>query len=143
MATALVVLAILVRAQSQAPHLTINGETLNLLPYNTNNIFQAEWHSNVVQQVQTTTAITQPYPPFSTIYFGSQYSLTTWAPGTPNLGIPPGSATGVFYLQDVNHSFETNAYLTVTSMGLSVVPGPVAGAGLPGLILASGGLLGW
>jgi hypothetical protein len=60
----------------------------------------------------------------------STYDNATFA----SLGVTPGTYEWTWGA-GVNQNFTLNAAVPV--------PGPIAGAGLPGLILAGAGLLGW
>jgi hypothetical protein len=70
---------------------------------------------------------------------GSFIGKTDVGPYYFDIHAGPGEAITQL-VENSNSSFETDNYSAIPA---SAVPGPIAGAGLPGLIFAGGGLLGW
>src|SRR6516225_585463 len=107
-------------------HVFTNGTMADLLvTRNANGLFSAYVNGNLAFSVMDTDGSTRFSGPGNIMYFFMDdfVSLTNY----PNL---PEAGTG----------FIDRIQVTTPA---AAVPGPIVGAGLPGLILAGGGLLGW
>jgi hypothetical protein len=71
----------------------------------------------------------------------NNYCCPSLPPGTSWDRIESWFPTGTLYANDAGSLNPSSVWTRVDST--ASVPGPIAGAGLPGLILACGGLLGW